>query len=573
MERNLPSSKMNSETRAQRMAQYRWILRKMQQHWGKIALVCLLTLAGTTMTLASSVASKYLVDAVSGKDAAVLFQAAWITVVCFVSGLLLQGLSSRISAKIRIQMRNSMQQQSFSSILYAAWESLEPYQTGDLLNRLNSDIGTVSDGIIGFVPGLLSSLAKFAGAFVVIFIYDPVIAVIALVSAPVTFLLSRLLLRKLRRHEAAIKELSGKTMSFQEDSLRNLTSIKAFAVADRRRDTLHAFHAEMQQQVLSYHGFRIAMNLCLSAVNLAVSGLCLGWGVWQLWQGNATYGSLMLFLQLANMLRGAFTALVSLGQQAVSITTSAGRVMTLDDLPREDSTIPQGLAQEQTLSILLNGTRFCYRNDAVVLDTFHFQANAGETIAVIGPSGEGKTTLLRLLLGLVSPGDGTAELVGKNRYPITAGTRCAFSYVPQGNSLFSGTIAQNLRIAAPNATEEELKQVLMAACAWEFVRDLPGGLDYAVNGGGQGLSEGQAQRLAIARALLHRAPILLLDEATSALDGETELRLLHSLRSSGRARTCILVTHRSSAVTYCDRVYRILDGQVAEISRDSLAAE
>ena len=211
---------------------------------------------------------------------------------------------------------------------------------------------------------------------------------------------------------------------------------------------------------------------------------------------------------------------------------------------------------------------FRYQNGDTVLEPFDFTARYGDVIAITGPSGEGKTTLLRLLLGLVEPDSGKAMLVGKNgvRYPIAAGTREIFAYVPQGNSVFSGTIAENLRLVRPDATDEELEAVLKIACAWDFVSQFSEGLHHRLGAGGRGVSEGQAQRLAIARALLRRAPVLLLDEATSGLDIATEQQLLKNLRGCGLLHTCILVTHRPESARFCNRSYEIHHRQVTEVT-------
>ena len=273
-----------------------------------------------------------------------------------------------------------------------------------------------------------------------------------------------------------------------------------------------------------------------------------------------------MFLQLMAVLRSAFSGVMSLSHHSITLANSAGRLMSLEELPEEDSAVPAGLEQENGLSLCISRAAFSYKNGDVVLHPFDFSANPGETVAITGPSGEGKTTLLRLLLGLVSPAEGSAMLSGQNNYPLSAGTRCKFAYVPQGNSILAGTVAENLRLVRPEATEEELWQALEAACARDFVSQFSDGLDHKLGAGGRGISEGQAQRLAIARALLKGAPILLLDEATSALDMQTEEILLKSLRNSKLVNTCILVTHRPASAAFCDRGYEIRDGYITEVA-------
>lgn len=545
-----------------------WLMSRMGRYKGKILTVGLLGLIGTVMGLASSVASKYLIDAVTGYGAELLWRAAGIMAVMMLGSLTLQGVSSRVGARVHVHVKNEIQYAAYRHILRAGWEALEPYRSGDLLNRLNADVNVVSDGVIGFLPGLVTAGVKFLGAFAIMVYYDPVMALIALLGVPVTLGLSRVMLRKMRGHNLAMKELTGAVMAFQEDSFRNLTSIKAFSVTDSFEQKMQRLQTDYADAALSYNAFQIGISSFLSLVSMAVTGACLGWGVYRLWSGSITYGSLTLFLQLAGTLRGAFSSLVSLAQQAISLTTSAGRILAVEALPEEEQQIPQGLSGETALEVRMEQASFHYQNGDSVLDTFDFTARPGDLIAVIGPSGEGKTTLLRLLLGLVEPCTGQAVLEGSSgrRYPITAGTRDAFAYVPQGNSVFSGTIAENLRLVKPDAGDAELERVLKIACAWEFVSQFPEGIHHPLGTGGRGISEGQAQRLAIARALLRGAPILLLDEATSGLDMETERRLLDNLGSCGLLHTCILVTHRPESARFCSRTYEIRDRQVVEVA-------
>ena len=542
--------------------------------WGHVKRYGILTLAvgtlglvGTGMGLASSVASKYLIDAVTGYGTDIIGRAAMIMAGMMLGSLVRQAFSSRVSARVHIRVRNQMQHTAYSRILRSTWESLEPYRSGDLLNRLNSDINTVADGAISFLPSLATTGAKFVGAFAIMLYFDPSMALITLLGAPVTLVLSRFLMGKLRRHNLLLKELTGDVMSFQEDSFRNLTSIKAFSAAGRYEEEMYRLQNRYAEAYLSYNGFQIGTSTSLSLVSMLVTAACFGWGVYRLWAGAITYGSLTMFLQLANMLRGSFSSLISLASQAISITTSAGRVMAVEALPLENWAVPEGLPDDRELEISLNQVSFRYRDGDVVLHPFDFSVHPGDQVAITGPSGEGKTTLLRLLLGLVDPCGGNAELIGENgtRYPISAGTRCAFSYVPQGNSVFAGTVAQNLRLLCPDATREDMEQALKAACAWEFVSQFPDGLEHQLGAGGRGISEGQAQRIAIARALLRKAPILLLDEATSGLDVETERQLMKNLQDSGLAHTCVLITHRPASTEFCSRAYRISNGYVTEL--------
>ena len=546
----------------------RWLLARMLQYKEKILMIGLLGMTGTVMGLASSVASKYLIDAVTAYGSSTLIRAATAMALLMLGSLILQGISSRVSASVHMHVKNEMQRFTYGRILRAGWEALEPYRSGDLLNRLTSDVNTVSDGIISFLPSLVISVIRFTGAFGIMLYYDPVMALIALLGVPVTLGLSRLMLGKMRRHNLEMKELTGEVMSFQEDSFRNLTSIKAFSVTDRFETEMRRLQGTYADAFLSYNAFQISISAFLSLVSMAVTAACFGWCIYQLWNDRITYGSMTLFLQLASTLRGSFSSLVSLAQQVISITTSAGRILAVEALPEEEQLTPSGLAQEEGLDIQIRQASFHYHNGDSVLDAFDFTARQGDMIAVIGPSGEGKTTLLRLLLGLVEPCTGEAALIGSSgtRYPITAGTRSAFAYVPQGNSVFAGTIAENLRLVNPDASDEELVEALQTACAWEFVSRFPEGIHHSLGAGGRGVSEGQAQRLAIARALLRKSPILLLDEATSGLDVATERQLLDNLRRSGMLRTCILVTHRPESTRFCSRTYEIHRRQVTEVT-------
>lgn len=522
-------------------------------------MVGVLGLTAAAVKIASSVASKYLIDALVAHDLSMLLTAVIITAAMMLTGTGLQYLSSHLGAKLHIRAQQRLQGQLYGKILRTSWQSLDKHPGGDLLNRLNSDIGTVANGIIGLLPGLLLSGGRLLGIVGILLYIDPISAWVALLGTPATLLASRFLMKKLRTHDLTIKELGSKVMSFQEDALRHLTEIKTLNACGIYQERFDGLQKEYARASLGCHGFRIRMTACLSMLNLMVTAVCLCWGVYRLWTGSMTYGSLVLLVQMVSMLRGSLSSLISLFQQTVTVLTSVSRVAELLELPEEDRTVPPGFSPLDNLGISMRGIGFRYSSDAPILNEFDFSADPGELIGITGASGAGKTTLLRLLLGLMEPSSGNACLVDTDgtRYPITSGTREAFAYVPQGNSIFAGTVAENLRIASPKASDQDLRQALKTACALEFIDKLPGGLEYHLSSGGKDLSQGQCQRLAIARAILRSAPILLLDEATSGLDEATERQLLDNLRRSEWVRTCILVTHRQSVAERCNRVYII----------------
>ncbi len=311
--------------------------------------------------------------------------------------------------------------------------------------------------------------------------------------------------------------------------------------------------------MLDYNRFSVIAGLVMSVVGLIISAGCFGWGVDRLWSNAISYGTMTMFLQLANMLRNAFSTLIGLVPTAISITTSAGRLMAVVELPeepgaREKADIPEDCSVE------LRDVSFTYADGEKVLEKVSFNAEPGETIAITGASGEGKTTIIRIILGLIRPDEGEALLCGGGtEQTLSAATRRAFAYVPQGNTVLAGTIADNLRMVKPDASEEEMLEALRLACADSFVSKLPDGIYSSTGEVGNGFSEGQAQRISVARALLQKAPVLILDEATSALDEETERRMLDNICSSGDVKTCIIITHRPATAAVCSKHY-VLEG-------------
>ncbi|MDO4815004.1 MAG: ABC transporter ATP-binding protein [Bacillota bacterium] len=543
----------------------KWMFRYIRRYRFAVYIHILLGIIATVMSLLSSVAMKWLIDAVTGFNARSIWPSVGFMAGMMVGSVVMQALSSRVAAIINIKVQNGIQAEVYDRMLRTDWQLLEAFHSGDLMNRLNNDVGAVAGGITSLIPSFVSGSVQFVGSLIIILFYDPVMALIALIGAPISVIASRALMSRMREYNKRMKAISSDVMSFHEDSFRNLTTVKSFGLMDLFSARMKDMQKTYRDAYLDYNRFSVVASMVLGIVGLLISAGCFGWGVYRLWANDISYGAMTMFLQLTVMLRSAFSTIIGLVPTAISITTSAGRVMAVIELPEEDGA-REKCGIPENVTVVLDKVSFSYSDSETVLDDAEFEAKPGELVAITGASGEGKTTIIRLLLGLVRPGEGRVLLRGENgeTVEVSAATRDAFSYVPQGNTIFAGTIADNLRMVKPDADDEELWRALTVACADGFVSKLPRGIYSETGEMGRGFSEGQAQRIAVARALLKGAPIMLLDEATSALDEATERKMLKNLTECGLVKTCIIVTHRPATAEICSRRFILKGTAVAE---------
>ncbi len=551
--------------------EWKWLLRYVSRYKLQIALYVIVGLISTAMGLGVNVASKNLIDSVVSHNNDTIFMSALLAVGLGITQILVNAGITRVVTIVGTKVSNEIRGNVYEHIVHARWEDIGKYHSGDLLNRIEGDVSAVSNSIITFIPGVFTKTAQFIGCLVVVLYYDPTMALFAFMSAPFLALSSRISARMMRKFNMESREMNGKILSFYSESIQNLQTIKAFDITRRYVSQLNDNLRLYRKLRLDYDKFSIIMTLCLSIIGLIVTYTCYGWGVWRLWQGAITYGTMTLFLQISGQLTASFSSLVSLLPNSISIATAAGRIMEITDLPIEknkDNDIVEELSQEISengLAVRCEDLTYTYKDgDSSVVRNISFHAAPGETIAFVGPSGEGKTTILRLILGLVEPdsGDMVVETSSKKSIPISESTRRFCAYVPQGNAVFSGSIADNLKIVKPEATEDEMQKALETADAWDFIKRLPNGMYTSVSEKGVNFSEGQIQRISIARALLRDAPLIVMDEATSALDAKTEQTVLANMMKSYPNRTRIITTHRPSMLKYCTRVYRINENGV-----------
>lgn len=557
----------------------KWIYPYICRYKWSVAYYIILGILGTFMSLGGTIASKYLIDAVTGHDSGKLGSIIFIIIAMAISEIILSAIISRISIKINMKVSNEIRADIYDRIINTDWESMSSYRSGDLLNRLSSDTSTVAGSVLGWIPSLIINITQFVAILSVILYYDPTMAVLALLSAPVTLIISKVLMKRMRNHNKKMMEISSEMMSFNEETFSNLQSIKAFNLIDTFSNRLRNIQSKYTNANLEYNKFSIYTSSFMSLVGMVVSYSCFGWSVYRLWTGNITYGTMTLFLQLSGSLTSSFSSLVGLVPSAISATTSAGRIMEIVELPREtikDEKLVDDISKSidlNELEIEVKDVNFRYlSSDKTVLENANIKAKSGEIIALVGPSGEGKTTMMRILLGLLNIKEGNALIKVKDNLMcnISSSTRKLMAYVPQEKTMFSGTIAENMRMVKPNATDSEIINALEIACAYEFVEKLPDGINSKIGERGSGFSEGQNQRLSIARALLRNSPILLLDEATSALDVATERKVLKNIMKLKQNRICIVTTHRPSVLTMCDRVYKISQSKVTTVYQEEV---
>ena len=539
-------------------AKYKWL----------IVIYIVIGLFATGLALAASLVTKNLINEVLGGK----ISAAAVALYVFLglSGIAVSALNRRLSAKISLRVNNEIRADVFGKFISTTWEEVSAFHSGDLLNRINGDVSTVADSVIGWIPSVTIKSAQFIGAIAIICYYDAAMALLSLISIPAAALISSLLLRKMRSYGTKIREAGSELMSFFEESLQNIQTVKAFGLSQSLDGRLAQLQKIYYDTSLEYNALSVKVTSGMSVLGLFVSYLCMGWCIFRLFTGAIDIGTMVLFIQLSSYLSSSISSLISSVPTVISATVSAGRIISVLNLPREEedeSLAAREIADfDEAPEIEFRDVSFGYKNGGKVFSEVNLTVAPGEFAAFVGPSGGGKTTLLRLLLGLVKPQSGKATLSAKGKTTeISSVTRRIFTYVPQEKAMFSGTVAEMLRLFSPEATDEEINAALKAACAYDFVAALPEGINTPLGERGAGFSEGQNQRLAIARAVLRKAPVLLLDEATSALDLETERRVLENITALCRGKTLIVMTHRESVLPLCDSVYRISGGKLEKV--------
>ena len=540
-----------------------WIFKSIKPFAFSVILIILIEVSTSITSVAMAVASKNIIDYASKSDMqkALLYAGLFIFIIIY--NMAADAFLSVYSTRTTELYSNSMRQGIFLKLINMEWLQVSRYHSGDLLTRLTSDIEEVADGSVSIFPSIVGLGVQMVAAFFTLLVYEPRLAALAFFMAPVTILLSRLYAKKLRHMHIKIQETESSYRSNMQEFLQNILILKTFNLENQSAEKVGELQKERLHWITERSKTGAAANTIIAAGYWLGYFLAFGWGALKLANKTTTFGTMTAFLQLVNQIQSPFIGLSSSVPQIISALASAGRLIELENMDAEAR--ETNIDIPQLAGVRFKDVSFRYEKDEQVLDKVSFEALPGEIVAITGTSGEGKTTMLRLMLALLKPGSGEVLCFDEkgNEYTVSSALRNWFSYVPQGNTLFSGTIIDNLRAGLPGAEEEEMRAALSAACAMEFVEKLPEGLNTVIGEKGLGLSEGQAQRIAIARALLRNSPIIVFDEATSALDIELEERMLKNIRNLNPTRTCIMITHRRTSLDICNRVYKLKENRLA----------
>ena len=526
-----------------------------------------INLFSMVISLASSIAGKYVVDAATGYQSAFFTKYIIIMLSTSVVSILFSAASSMFSSYVHEKFAFSIKADMYDRVQRSIWHKLSKYHSGDLLSRLTSDIDTIASSIISLVPNLIVTGLQLMIVVVILLIYDPTLAMVGLVVGPIGLAAGLLYRKRYTQYQSKLRESQSAYYAFFQESLANIGVVKTFQLEDANNRHFQSIRDERMHLVMKSSVFGSIMSSVMRLVYSIGYIVAFSWCAYRLSTATTyinatgmdvatyTYGTMTLFLTLVGQVQGSIRSLGSVLPGLYSMLICAKRIREVTEIEAE--AYDENREMPQKVSLRVDHVNFAYERRKVLND-LHFEIPAHKFVGIVGASGAGKTTFIRLLLSLIKPDSGTLEYIDENGSSeiVSPSSRRFISYVPQGNTLLSGTIRSNLLAGSKHATEAQMWQALETAGVAEFVREHPQGLDYVISEKARGLSEGQAQRISIARALLRDKPVLILDEATSALDETTETMILERLTKE-RNKTCFIITHRRSMLKYCDMVIEI----------------
>lgn len=542
---------------------FKWVLGYTKPYVPRLLLILIFDILATLLSVGMAIIGKELIDRAIDGELSQLWKIIALYVLVIFGSAVLSLVSGLFSTVVYEKFGFGIRKKVYRRILDTTWLDISKYHTGDLMTRLTSDVSAVADGISTTIPTVLKLLIELIVTFFTLAYYDLKLALFALLVAPVAMLSSMILGSKLKYLQVKVQQSESKYRSFMQESLANILIEKSFCLEDYSEEKLTQMRDERFYWVFKKNRTNMFAQAAMGLSFQLGYVVAFTWGVICVANKTITYGTMTVFLQLVNRVQAPIVSLAQVVPRIISMLASAGRIIELQNLPKEHF---QGSAiQPEKIGVKVSNVSFGY-SDELVFDDATTEIKPGEFTAIVGKSGIGKTTLVRLIMAFTKNMIGNIEFFNDEGKKMKASpdARKFIAYVPQGNTLFSGTIKENILMGNMDASDEEVIKALESAAAYDFVREFPKGIDTLIGEKGIGISEGQAQRIAIARALVRRAPFMILDEATSSLDESTELKVLEGIRKWRPSPTCLLITHRRSVLQYCDREIVIEDKKLRD---------
>lgn len=532
---------------------YKWLLKKSGIILIPLLIIILINAGLSVVGVRFTMIAKDAVDVATGQADGVLTSVFIKLGILIAFQIVLLGAGTVLDSIVRGKFEIKLRRDLFNSLLKKDWMSVSNYHSGELMNRINSDTYVIVSGICMFIPQFVSLLVTIILSAYYLFLLAPKFFVYILPLVPVVLVFGRLYSIKIKKLHKNCQTADGVVRSFMQEMLQNIIAVKSFSAEDSVTEDSY------NKQKQSYR-FKLRRGIISAFAGISIYLLftvayygALAWGSVEISRGVITYGSLLAILRLVSQIQSPLKSLSSVLSGFLASVASAERIIELENVPSEKLDVDYSEFYDRINRVCIKGVSVSY-GAGNILENADFTINNKEFVAVAGTSGAGKSTFLRLLLGLVKPKTGEIYLDGEDRITICEATRDYFSYVPQENMILSGTVRENIAFYR-DVSNEELEKAVKVSCIDEFLSELPDGLDTILKEGGSGLSGGQIQRIAIARALISDSRCLLLDEATSALDGETEAHVLKNIREF-TDKSCIIVSHRPAALEICDRIVR-----------------
>lgn len=545
----------------------KWIWQTAKPQLPLLVLLILGNAFSSVCAVSVALFSKRIVDAAQNGDLDRLLRTGLGLLAIVILQIALRILDNSLSVRISGKLEMACKRRLFSAILQKEYSAVTVYHSGELMTRLTSDITVVTDNATVLLPTATAMVTRLVFAFAVIVSLDVRFALLLLAAGVLLFVCTRAFRGKIKQLHKTVQASDGRLRAFLQESIESLLAVQVFGVQDKVTREADVRQTENFDAKIRRNRWSIAANAGFLAVFSFGTLFTLVWCGWRLAAGAITFGTLTALLQLVNQVQTPLTNLSGLMPKYYSMLSSAERLLEIEALPDDDAQADETAVPAQGFeAVRFQGVSFAYGQNEVFTDA-DFEIRKNDFVVISGISGIGKSTLFKLLLGVLTPDGGEIRVTAGGRtYPADKNTRGLFAYVPQGNLLFSGTVRDNIRFIKEDATDEEVLRAAKIACADTFIDELPAGLDTLLGEGGSGLSEGQMQRIAVARAILTDAPVLLLDEATSALDEETEARLLQNIRALEN-KTCLIISHKKAAYAVCTRELTVKNGTVRDAAQ------